>query len=92
VLWLYLRFAHLPIELRAPELGKIAISDRAGAHRLVIAANEAARLAGIHTGMLAPQALMHEPELRLLDRSRAEDVARCVPWQTGRCNSAARCM
>jgi nucleotidyltransferase/DNA polymerase involved in DNA repair len=70
---LCLRFSHLPIELRAPELGKIAITDRAGAHRVIIAANEAARLVGIHPGMLAPQALLQEPELRLLDRCRAEE-------------------
>jgi protein ImuB len=73
VLWLCLRFPHLPIDLRAPEVGKIAITDRAGARRVVIAANEAARLAGIHAGMQVPQALLREPELRLVDRCRADE-------------------
>ena len=73
MLWLCLRFPYLPIELRPPDLDKVAVTDRAGAHRLVIAANEPARLAAIHAGMQVPHALLREPELRLIDRSRADE-------------------
>ena len=73
MLWLCLRFPYLPIELRAPELDKVAVSDRAGARRVIIAANEPARSAGIHAGMQVPHALLHEPELRLVDRCRADE-------------------
>jgi protein ImuB len=73
VLWLCLRFPYLPIELRAPDLDKVAVTDRAGARRVIIAANEQARSAGIHPGMQVPHALLREPELRLMDRSRADE-------------------
>ncbi|MDB6009946.1 MAG: polymerase family protein [Gammaproteobacteria bacterium] len=73
MLWLCLRFLHLPVELQAPDAGKLAITDRAGARRVIIAANEAARLAGIHVGMQAPHALLREPELRLVDRCKADE-------------------
>jgi protein ImuB len=73
VLWLCLRFPYLPIELRASELDKVAVTDRVGARRLVIAANEPARSAGIHAGMQVPHALLREPELRFVERSRADE-------------------
>jgi protein ImuB len=73
MLWLCLRFPHLPIELRPPETEKIAITDRSGARRVIIAANEVARATGIHCGMQATHALLREPELRLIDRCRADE-------------------
>jgi len=73
VLWLCLRFPYLPIELRPPQVDKVAVTDRAGTRRVVVAANEPARSTGIHAGMQVPQALLHEPELRLVDRSRADE-------------------
>jgi protein ImuB len=70
---LCLRFPYLPIELRAPELDMVAVTDRAGSRRVVIAANEPARSADIHAGMQVPHALLREPGLRLIDRSRADE-------------------
>jgi protein ImuB len=69
-----LRFQHFPVELRQPrDTGKIAVTNRVGARRLVIASTEAARDAGISVGMLATTALLKEPELRLIDRSKADE-------------------
>jgi protein ImuB len=73
VLWLCLRFAHLPVELRPRELEKLAVTDRIRARRVVIAANEAARAIGIHPGMEATRALLKEPELRLVERSKSDE-------------------
>jgi protein ImuB len=73
VLWLCLRFAHLAVELRPRELEKLAVTDRIRARRIVIAANEAARASGIHPGMEATRALLKEPELRLVERSKPDE-------------------
>ena len=71
MLWLCLRFANLPVELRPRELEKLAVTDRVRTRRIVIAANEAARANGIHPGMEATRALLKEPELRLVERSKS---------------------
>ncbi len=73
MLWLCLRFAHLPVELRPREIGQLAVTDRIRARRVVIAANEPARANGIHAGMEATRALLEEPELRLLERSKSDE-------------------
>jgi protein ImuB len=74
MLWMAVRFEHFPVELRQPrDTGKLAITDRVGARRLVIASNEAARDAGIVVGMPATTALLKEPELRLVDRSKSAE-------------------
>jgi protein ImuB len=73
VLWLCLRFAHLPVELRPREVNMLAVTDRIRSRRVVIAANESARRSGIHAGMEATRALLEEPELRLIDRSKSEE-------------------
>jgi protein ImuB len=69
-----LRFPHLPVELRQPrDRDRVAVTDRVGARRWVIACNDLAREAGIEVGMQAPTALLKEPELRLLERSKADE-------------------
>jgi protein ImuB len=73
VLWLCLRFTYLPIELRPREVEMFAVTDRMRARRVVIAANEAARQAGIEAGMDATRALLKQPELRLIERSKSEE-------------------
>jgi protein ImuB len=64
---------YLPIELRPREAGKLAVTDRIRARRVVIAANESARQAGIEAGMEAPLALLRDPELRLIERSKSDE-------------------
>jgi protein ImuB len=74
VLWMALRFQHLAVDLRQPrDTGKLAITERVGGRRLVIASNDAARDAGIAVGMPATTALLKEPELRLIDRATSEE-------------------
>ena len=74
MLWVALRFQHLAVELRqARDTGKVAITHRVGARRLIIASNDAARQAGITAGMPATTALLKEPELRLIERSISEE-------------------
>lgn len=51
----------------------LAITDRVRARRVVIAANESARQAGINAGMDATRALLEQPGLRLIDRSKSEE-------------------
>lgn len=73
MLWLCLRFAHLPIELRPRESALLAVTDRLRARRYLIAANEAARAAGIEAGWEATRALLKEPGLTLIERSKADE-------------------
>ena len=73
MLWLCLRFAHLSVELRPRAPEKLAVTDRIRARRIVIAANEAARASGIRPGMEATRALLKEPELRLVERSKSDE-------------------
>ena len=73
MLWLCLCFAHLPVELRPREVDMFAVTDRIRSRRVVIAANESARQAGIETGMDATRALLRQPELRLIDRSKSDE-------------------
>jgi protein ImuB len=74
MLWMGLWFEHLPIELRQPrDANRCAITDRIGPHRIVIAANAQARLGGIQAGMQATAALLQEPELRLIERTKSEE-------------------
>ena len=74
MLWLCIRFPQLAIELRQPrDLGSTAVAERVGPRRLILACNEGARLAGVEVGMTAPQALVKDPELRLLDRAKGDE-------------------
>jgi len=74
MLWVSLHLPHLAMELRQPQQpGPLAVTDGAGARRAVIACNTTAREAGITIGMDAPSSLMREPELRMFDRSKADE-------------------
>jgi protein ImuB len=74
VLWISLLVPHLAIELRQPqESGPIAITDGTGPRRRLIACNASAREAHILAGFDVPSALMREPTLQLIDRSKADE-------------------
>ena len=74
MLWLCIRFPQLAIELRQPrDLGSVAVAERVGPRRVIVACNEGARLAGVQVGMTAPQALVKDPELRLLERVKSQE-------------------
>ncbi len=74
MLWVSVHVPHLAMELRqAGQSGPLVVTDGAGARRRVIACNATALEAGIAIGMEAPSALMREPELRMLDRSKANE-------------------
>ena len=76
MLWLCLYFSELPLELREPrDIGCVAITDRVGSRRVLIACNEASREAGLHRGLDATTALAQRPTLKLIDRSRAQEQA-----------------
>lgn len=74
MLWISVHLPHLAIELRqSDDAIPLAVTEGAGSRRQVIAANTAARHAGVLAGMDAPSCLLREPTLRLLDRSRADE-------------------
>jgi protein ImuB len=74
MLWISLYLPHLAVELRqSPESGPLAVTAGAGARRRIIACNTAALEAGITVGMDAPSSMMREPQLRMVDRSRADE-------------------
>jgi len=69
-----LHLPHLAIELRpTPQDGPIAITDGHGSRRCLVACNSSARGSGISAGVDAPSALMREPTLQLLPRSKADE-------------------
>ena len=74
MLWVSLHLPHMALELRQPQESEpLAVTDGAGAQRRIIACNTAALEAGIALSMDAPSAMMREPQLRMFDRSRADE-------------------
>jgi protein ImuB len=79
MLWVSMCLPRLAIELRqssASELEAarpVAIIEGSGAQRRVIACNETAGVAGVAAGMDVPAAVMREPLLCLLERSKADE-------------------
>jgi protein ImuB len=89
MLWVSLHLPHLAMELRQPQQlpkrpreprpsatgprGPLAVTDGTGARRRVIACNTTALEAGIIIGMDAPSSMMRESQLRLFDRSKADE-------------------
>lgn len=74
MLWAALRFPHFAIEIRAPrEDGPVAICERIRSQRILIAANQAARDCGVQAGLSAPQALLKEPNLKLIERAITDE-------------------
>jgi nucleotidyltransferase/DNA polymerase involved in DNA repair len=67
------RALYFPENPHLAALDSSAVTDRAGARRVIIAANEPPRSAGIHAGMELTHALLREPELRPIDRSRVDE-------------------
>lgn len=71
MLWLCLSLPQLPLEACAPRNeGCVAITDRKGARRWLIACNQACTANGIHAGLDAAAALGLHPDLQLIPRSR----------------------
>jgi len=64
---------HLAIELRPSQGGPIAITDGTGARRCLIACNASARELGIFAGADVPSAMMREPNLQLIPRSKGDE-------------------
>jgi len=74
VLWICLVLPHLAIELRpSSEEDPIAIADGIGSRRYLIDCNASARELGISAGTDVPSAMMREPNLRLIPRSKADE-------------------
>jgi protein ImuB len=74
MLWAALRFPHFAIEIRAPrDEEPAAVCERSRSQRILIASNEAARDRGILAGLTAPQALLKEPNLRLIERAKSDE-------------------
>ena len=74
MLWVSVFLPHLAIELRQPPYaGAVAITDGVGARRRVVACNVAARAAGIAPGMDVPAAMLRDPGLSAVDRSKADE-------------------
>src|SRR5437762_2313394 len=74
MLWICLHLPHLAIELRQlPDIAPIAITDGAGAKRVLIDSNTSAQELQIYKGMDVPSALLREPQLRLIERSKADE-------------------
>src|SRR5690349_18067967 len=76
MLWLCLHFPDFPLELQEPAAaGCLAVVDKHGSRRWIIACHEASKEAGLHRGQDATTALSLVPQLKLLERSRAREVA-----------------
>lgn len=74
MLWVSLLLPHLAVDLRQPaDAGPVAITDGAGPRRRLIASNASARELGIAAGADVPSAMMREPNLRLIERSKADE-------------------
>ena len=74
MLWAALRFPHFAIEIREPrDEQPAAICERIRSQRILVAANEAARKEGITAGLSAPQALLKDPHLKLIERAKSDE-------------------
>lgn len=75
MLWLCLHFPDFPLELQEPaDEGCLAVVDKHGSRRWIIACNEDSKEAGLHRGLDATTALSLVPQLKLMDRSRSREV------------------
>lgn len=74
MLWVCLTLPHLAMELQQPPMSEpAAITDGSGPRRRLIACNAQARAAEICAGMDVPSALLREPNLRLIERSKTDE-------------------
>lgn len=99
MLYLCLSFPQWPLEaLPTPTAEPLAVFDRSGARRWLVACNPACRSAGVHPGHDAATAMALLPALRLVERSRsreqtaleslagwAEQFSSWVCYDAGRC-------
>lgn len=76
MLYLCLSLPQLPVEaLSTPAAEPLAVFERHGSQRWLIACNAACRAAGAHPGHAVATALALLPALRLVEHSRARDKA-----------------
>lgn len=76
MLYLCLSLPQLPLEaLPTPTTEPLAVFDRHGSRRWLIACNAACRAAGVHPGHNATTAMGLLPALHLVEHSRARDMA-----------------
>ena len=74
MLYICLSMPHLPLEARqSASEGPVAVVDRRGTKRWLIACNAACSAAGIGQGMDATTALAICPTVQLIERSRSEE-------------------
>lgn len=75
MLWLCASFPRLPIELRqTADVEPVAVIERRGSRRRIIACNPVAEAAGIQVGLDATVALARAPALRMLERSISQEA------------------
>jgi protein ImuB len=74
MLYLCLSLPALPLEIRQPAPHElVAVVDRHGSRRWLIACNAASQEAGLRPGLAATTALALRPDLRLIERCRSEE-------------------
>jgi protein ImuB len=74
MLWLCLYLPHFALELQPPlNTGCVAVTDRHGSRRRLIACNAASGKAGLHCGLDATTALARVPTLTLIDRTKPRE-------------------
>lgn len=75
MLYLCLSLPQLPLEARQPACDEpVAVTDRRGSKRWLIACNRASFDAGLRPGLNATTALTLRPDLKLLERSRNQEL------------------
>jgi protein ImuB len=74
VLWLALYFPYFALELRQSLDAPLAIIEKHGSRRYLIAVNAAARAAKLHRGLDAATALARLPTLKLIERSKSAEL------------------
>lgn len=74
MLWLALYFPYFALELRPSSASPLAITEKQGGRRYLIACNSAARAENIHRGLDAATALTRLPSLELIERSTSAEL------------------
>lgn len=74
MLWIALRFPSFAIDIRVPrEECPLAVCERVRSQRRIIATNEAAGQRGVHVGLVVAAALLKEPSLKIIERTKADE-------------------
>ncbi|HTE40493.1 MAG TPA: DNA polymerase Y family protein, partial [Steroidobacteraceae bacterium] len=91
MLWLSIYFPQFALDIRpSRESTPLAITDKHGSRRWLIACNVACQSAGIHRGMDVTGALARDPTLKLVERSKSSErqaMKACGAWAEQYSNS-----